>query len=179
MGDIGKRLRTVLAGLVVALLPCSCAAPHPHHATAAPGTRPGPDPSALVRSIGQGCTWYGGVRVTVASVHRRDRDAPDRQAGYVVAVRVANSTPRTFATGGLSVRLWVGRALRPAVPDDRGALGRGLPDQVVAPRRHLTGTYGFRIARRSAATRVAVGIRPDPVVQQCVLRGTAATDGAS
>ncbi|GAA1325723.1 hypothetical protein GCM10009635_19210 [Actinocatenispora thailandica] len=107
------------------------------------------------------------------SVTRRDRDAPAGQAGYVVAVRVVNHTPKGFATGGLTMQLWLGGAQAPATGDDRGALGRGLPNQVVAPGKRVSGDYGFTVSRRRASSTVAVGLKPDPVVQQCVLKGRA------
>ncbi|WP_203964576.1 hypothetical protein [Actinocatenispora thailandica] len=115
------------AALVAVTMLGSCA--HSRQAggsASSPAPAPsGPDRSALVRSIGQECTWYGGLQVTVLSVTRRDRDAPAGQAGYVVAVRVVNHTPKGFATGGLTMQLWLGGAQAPATGDDRGALGRG------------------------------------------------------
>jgi hypothetical protein len=68
-------VRTALAtvgGVLVVLLVAGCGASHPDRGAPTPtpsgaGTgggppavTPGPDPSALVRSLGQGCTWMHG-----------------------------------------------------------------------------------------------------------------------
>ncbi|BCJ38560.1 hypothetical protein Athai_60630 [Actinocatenispora thailandica] len=54
-----------------------------------------------------------------------------------------------------------------------GRAGQGLPNQVVAPGKRVSGDYGFTVSRRRASSTVAVGLKPDPVVQQCVLKGRA------
>lgn len=146
----------------------------PEPGTSAASSVPGPDASARVRSIGQGCTWQGGLTVTVVAVRRDDADAGGAgRAGYSADVRLVNRTPRGYAGGALKVKLWVGPDDRAATPDFRAGLGTGMADSVATPGNEITGSYGFQVPVAEASDRVTVGIRPSPVDQQCLLRGTA------
>jgi hypothetical protein len=167
-------------GLVAALSLGGCAgtgagsAPAGSHAGRATASPPGPDPSALVRSIGQGCTWYGGLTISAVAVDRVDADTGSaNKAGYRVRVRLVNKTPKTYAAGGMTISLWVGAANRAATGDYRNPLGPGLVNSVVAPGKTITGSYGYQLSRNTASNQVSVGIEPSPVDQQCLLRGTA------
>ena len=156
-------MRTVVAVVIMLTAVAGCAN-RPTSSTDTGGpvdSKPGPDPSALTRSIGQGCTWYDGLTVAAVAVHRS-------AAGYTVQVRVTNKTPKSYATGALVVELWVG-------PNDNEThgLGSGLPNDVVASGKSVTGDYRFRSTGTAAPTRVAVGIQASPTAQQCLLRGTA------
>lgn len=123
----------------------------------------------MVRSIGQACTWYGGLSVTVSAVVRAGGSGVP---GYSVDVRVVNGTPRGFATDALEVELWFEPGDRAARMDLHGGIGAGLGGVVAAPGGTVSGGYGFQAPAGSESGQVAVGIRPSPVAQQCLLQGS-------